>query len=83
MIVPRRVRVHSLPQGIYCNTVREAHYCLVYEFREVVELCLCFQSESYQDDIYPMTPGNRPALTAEEWLGGVNKGPKRCVLECV
>ncbi|KAI9525581.1 Coronin-2A [Dissostichus eleginoides] len=33
------------------------------------------RSESYQDDIYPMTAGNRPALSAEEWLSGIDKGP--------
>ncbi|NXP72814.1 COR2A protein, partial [Ramphastos sulfuratus] len=32
-------------------------------------------SESYQEDIYPMTIGAQPALTAQEWLNGVNKGP--------
>lgn len=37
-------------------------------------LYMCFQSESYQEDIYPMTAGNKPALTAEEWLGGIDKG---------
>lgn len=40
-----------------------------------------FQSESYQEDIYPMTAGNRPALTAEEWLSGINKGQKECVCD--
>eukprot|EP00064_Thunnus_orientalis_P017378 superscaffoldBa00003668_g17459 len=33
------------------------------------------RSESYQEDIYPMTAGNKPALTAEEWLSGIDKGP--------
>lgn len=33
-----------------------------------------FKSETYQEDIYPMTAGNTPALTAEEWLSGINKG---------
>lgn len=36
--------------------------------------CVSFQSESYQEDIYPMTAGNMPALTAGEWLGGTDKG---------
>lgn len=35
---------------------------------------VCRQSESYQEDIYPMTAGNRCALTAEEWLSGIDKG---------
>ncbi|CAL9700026.1 unnamed protein product [Knipowitschia caucasica] len=33
------------------------------------------RSEAYQEDIYPMTASNRPALTAEEWLSGIVKGP--------
>ncbi|NXC17806.1 COR2B protein, partial [Corythaeola cristata] len=35
----------------------------------------CFQSETYQEDIYPMTPGTEPALTPDEWLSGVNRDP--------
>lgn len=46
-------------------------------------LCMCFQSESYQEDIYPMTPGNKPALTAEEWLSGMNKSQERFIVVCV
>ncbi|KAI4900037.1 hypothetical protein NFI96_028135 [Prochilodus magdalenae] len=33
------------------------------------------QSETYQEDIYPMTPGTEPALSADEWLSGINRGP--------
>ncbi|XP_058239278.1 coronin-2A isoform X3 [Hemibagrus wyckioides] len=33
------------------------------------------RSESYQEDIYPMTAGIEPAMTAEEWLSGMDKGP--------
>ncbi|KAL4618176.1 coronin-2A-like [Arapaima gigas] len=33
------------------------------------------RSESYQEDIYPMTAGNEPAMTAEEWFTGLDKGP--------
>ncbi|NWQ80245.1 COR2B protein, partial [Columbina picui] len=32
-------------------------------------------SETYQEDIYPMTPGTEPALTPDEWLSGVNRDP--------
>ena len=35
------------------------------------------QSDSYQEDIYPMTPGTEPALTPDEWLGGINRGTTR------
>uniref|UniRef100_A0A3P9A735 Coronin n=1 Tax=Esox lucius TaxID=8010 RepID=A0A3P9A735_ESOLU len=33
------------------------------------------RSESYQEDIYPMTAGTEPAMSAEEWLSGMDKGP--------
>ncbi|MBN3303806.1 coronin-2A isoform X2 [Amia ocellicauda] len=33
------------------------------------------RSESYQEDIYPMTAGSEPAMTADEWFRGVSRGP--------
>ncbi|XP_077201602.1 coronin-2A isoform X2 [Paroedura picta] len=42
---------------------------------EPVSMIVPRRSESYQEDIYPLTAGIQPALTAEEWLNGVNKGP--------
>ncbi|KAL8197386.1 UNVERIFIED_CONTAM: hypothetical protein K2H54_022679, partial [Gekko kuhli] len=30
-------------------------------------------SETYQEDIYPMTPGTEPALAPDEWLSGTNR----------
>ena len=35
---------------------------------------LILQSETYQEDIYPMTAGNEAALTADDWLAGMDKG---------
>ena len=35
-----------------------------------------FQSEMFQDDIYPPCAAGTPALTAEEWCGGADKDPK-------
>lgn len=29
----------------------------------------------FQEDLYPMTPANQAAMTAQEWLSGVNRGP--------
>lgn len=40
------------------------------------------QSESYQEDIYPMTAGVQPALTAQDWLNGTNKGLWYNYLNC-
>ncbi|CAG5928589.1 unnamed protein product [Menidia menidia] len=42
---------------------------------EPISMIVPRRSETYQEDIYPMTAGNRPALTAEEWLSGMDKGP--------
>ncbi|MED6247776.1 hypothetical protein ATANTOWER_016528 [Ataeniobius toweri] len=33
------------------------------------------QSGIFQEDLYPMTAGNQAALTAQEWLLGINRGP--------
>ncbi|XP_072460375.1 coronin-2A isoform X2 [Notamacropus eugenii] len=42
---------------------------------EPVSMIVPRRSESYQEDIYPLTAGVQPALTAQEWLSGMNKGP--------
>ncbi|XP_075067036.1 coronin-2A [Mixophyes fleayi] len=42
---------------------------------EPVSMIVPRRSESYQEDIYPMTAGAQPALTAREWLNGINRGP--------
>ncbi|NXJ86780.1 COR2A protein, partial [Trogon melanurus] len=42
---------------------------------EPISMIVPRRSESYQEDIYPLTTGAQPALTAQEWLSGVNKGP--------
>ncbi|XP_054843138.1 coronin-2A [Eublepharis macularius] len=42
---------------------------------EPVSMIVPRRSESYQEDIYPLTAGVQPALTAQEWLNGLNKGP--------
>ncbi|XP_049650853.1 coronin-2A isoform X2 [Accipiter gentilis] len=42
---------------------------------EPISMIVPRRSESYQEDIYPLTTGAQPALTAQEWLNGFNKGP--------
>lgn len=37
------------------------------------------QSDTYQEDIYPMTAGTEPALSASEWLSGINRGKQQSV----
>ncbi len=34
-----------------------------------------FQSDLFQEDIYPDTQGEEPSLSADEWIGGKNKDP--------
>ena len=33
------------------------------------------KSELFQDDLYPDTAGDTPALTADEWMAGQNADP--------
>uniref|UniRef100_A0A8C5MUJ8 Coronin n=1 Tax=Leptobrachium leishanense TaxID=445787 RepID=A0A8C5MUJ8_9ANUR len=42
---------------------------------EPISMIVPRRSETYQEDIYPMTPGMEPAVTADEWLNGMNRGP--------
>lgn len=91
MIVPRRVRARGYSDArasfvyllfIYLlfNHTCIAQLQVLRWYVGVNVLCICFQSESYQDDIYPMTASNKPALSAEEWLSGIDKGQQRYML---
>lgn len=42
---------------------------------EVIPMTVPRKSELFQDDLYPDTIGDIPALTAEEWLSGQNAAP--------
>lgn len=33
------------------------------------------QSELFQEDLYPDTPGDVPAISAEEWFDGKDENP--------
>lgn len=35
----------------------------------------CLQSEQFQADIFPDTAGPLPAMSADEWVEGADKGP--------
>jgi len=48
---------------------------------EPIHFCVPRKSELFQDDIFPDTPGQDPAMSASEWLGGANKGPIKVSLE--
>uniref|UniRef100_A0A3Q2E6K3 Uncharacterized protein n=1 Tax=Cyprinodon variegatus TaxID=28743 RepID=A0A3Q2E6K3_CYPVA len=54
-----------------CEVFRFYKVVIVKSLIEPISMIVPRRSESYQEDIYPMTAGNRPALTAEEWLSGI------------
>ncbi|XP_042080991.1 coronin-2A isoform X1 [Haplochromis burtoni] len=58
-----------------CEIFRFYKLVTIKSLIEPLSMIVPRRSESYQEDLYPMTAGNRPALTAEEWLGGMDKGP--------
>uniref|UniRef100_A0A8K9UU58 Coronin n=1 Tax=Oncorhynchus mykiss TaxID=8022 RepID=A0A8K9UU58_ONCMY len=41
---------------------------------EPISMIVPRRSETYQEDIYPMTAGTEPALSANDWLSGINRG---------
>jgi len=42
---------------------------------QVISMTVPRKSELFQEDLYPDTPGDVPALSAEEWLAGKNECP--------
>jgi coronin-1B/1C/6 len=44
-------------------------------FCEVISFTVPRKSELFQDDLYPDTAGDIPALTAEEWINGEDREP--------
>ncbi|KAL3316420.1 Coronin-6 [Cichlidogyrus casuarinus] len=42
---------------------------------EVIPFTVPRKSELFQDDLYPDTAGDMPALSAEDWFSGQNSGP--------
>ncbi|XP_068614183.1 coronin-2B-like [Brachionichthys hirsutus] len=58
-----------------CEVFRFYKLVTIKSLVEPLSMIVPRRSDSYQEDIYPMTAGNRPALTAEEWLSGIDKGP--------
>ncbi|XP_028297553.1 coronin-2B [Gouania willdenowi] len=42
---------------------------------EPISMIVPRRSDTYQEDIYPMTPGTEPAMTASEWLSGIDRDP--------
>ncbi|XP_020773402.1 coronin-2A isoform X2 [Boleophthalmus pectinirostris] len=58
-----------------CEVFRFYRLVTIKSLIEPLSMIVPRRSESYQEDIYPMTASNKPAVTSEEWLSGVDKGP--------
>ncbi|KAJ0033677.1 hypothetical protein NQD34_000784 [Periophthalmus magnuspinnatus] len=58
-----------------CEVFRFYRLVTIKSLIEPLSMIVPRRSESYQEDIYPMTASNKPAVTAEEWLSGIDKDP--------
>ncbi|XP_051993266.1 coronin-2A [Xyrauchen texanus] len=58
-----------------CEVFRFYKLVTIKSLIEPLSMIVPRRSESYQEDIYPMTAGNQPAMTADEWIRGLDKGP--------
>ncbi|XP_006629904.2 coronin-2A isoform X1 [Lepisosteus oculatus] len=58
-----------------CEVFRFYKLVTIKSLIEPISMIVPRRSESYQEDIYPMTAGNKPAMTADEWFRGINKDP--------
>ncbi|RXN08474.1 coronin-2B-like isoform X2 [Labeo rohita] len=57
-----------------CEIFRFYRLLAVKDLLEPLSFCVPRkQSEGFQEDIYPMTAANEPAMTPDEWLMGQNK----------
>ncbi|XP_073692254.1 coronin-2B isoform X1 [Garra rufa] len=65
---------HGLDVGA-CEVFRFYKLVTLKGLLEPISMIVPRRSETYQEDIYPMTPGTEPALSADEWLSGINRGP--------
>uniref|UniRef100_A0A672PZ57 Coronin n=1 Tax=Sinocyclocheilus grahami TaxID=75366 RepID=A0A672PZ57_SINGR len=65
---------HGLDVGA-CEVFRFYKLVTLKGLIEPISMIVPRRSETYQEDIYPMTPGTEPALSADEWLSGINRGP--------
>ncbi|XP_069778885.1 coronin-2A isoform X1 [Narcine bancroftii] len=58
-----------------CEVFRFYKLVTIKSLIEPVSMIVPRRSDSYQDDIYPLTAGAQPAMTAQEWLNGFDKDP--------
>ncbi|KAJ8388250.1 hypothetical protein AAFF_G00135110 [Aldrovandia affinis] len=58
-----------------CEVFRFYKLVTIKSLIEPLSMIVPRRSESYQEDIYPMTAGNQSALTAAQWFAGLDKDP--------
>jgi coronin-1B/1C/6 len=56
-------------------TVPRKVWFLILHLLPLLKFLFCPQSELFQEDLYPDTPGEEPSITAEEWHGGKDADP--------
>uniref|UniRef100_A0A4W5QTP3 Coronin n=1 Tax=Hucho hucho TaxID=62062 RepID=A0A4W5QTP3_9TELE len=59
-----------------CEVFRFYKLVTIKALIEPLSMIVPRRSESYQDDIYPMTAASAAAMSAEEWLSGMDKGQR-------
>lgn len=65
---------HGLDVGA-CEVFRFYKLVTLRGLVEPISMIVPRRSETYQEDIYPMTASTEPALTADEWLSGIDREP--------
>ncbi|CAJ1049308.1 coronin-2B isoform X1 [Xyrichtys novacula] len=65
---------HGLDVGA-CEVFRFYKLVTLKGLIEPISMIVPRRSDTYQEDIYPMTAGTEPALSASEWLSGINRDP--------
>uniref|UniRef100_H3CVZ8 Coronin n=1 Tax=Tetraodon nigroviridis TaxID=99883 RepID=H3CVZ8_TETNG len=63
---------HGLDVGA-CEVFRFYKLITMKGLIEPISMIVPRRSDTYQEDIYPMTAGTEPALSASEWLSGINR----------
>ncbi|XP_023655231.1 coronin-2A isoform X1 [Paramormyrops kingsleyae] len=58
-----------------CEVFRFYRLVTIKGLIEPLSMIVPRRSESYQEDIYPMTASNEPAMSASDWFSGLDKGP--------
>lgn len=65
---------HSLDVGA-CEVFRFYKLIPLKGLIEPISMIVPRRSDQYQEDLYPMTAGTEPALSASEWLSGIDRDP--------